>query len=186
MSGPIIPSAGGVGFNRTPLFRIASASLTVTDADKDQNDVFNTNLGAINVTMAMVIHKIQVQINQQGVGRDDMANLLVYVLSENTSLTSALLAGNDTRTLFFGERDFLSTFTTSGLGNFVYDAVQTFNLDPWPIWTIAQQLNFLVEEVELAAGTQDDYVGRINLWYTLEPVDAALRSKLIERLNLAL
>lgn len=175
-----------VGFNFKPLFRIQSASLTVTDADKDQNDVFNTNLGAINVSMAMVIHRIQVQTNLSGLPAVDGVSLYTYILSENSSATSAVLQGNDARTLFFGQRDFIDTITTSGEAAFVYDAIQTFNLDPWPIWTISQELNWLCELTEAVASTNPDLVSRVNLWYTLEPVDAALRSKLLERLNLAL
>lgn len=174
-------------FNRRPLFRIQSGSLTITDADKDQNDTFNTNLGAINVSMAMVIHRIQIQCNIQGAFPNaNSLYLLVGVLSENTGATSAVTEGGDTRSLFLYERDFERNLVTSGGSFQAYEALQTFNLNPWPIWTIAQTLNFLGEGVEAISGAYPNVIMRAHLWYTLEPVDAALRARLIERLNLAL
>lgn len=181
---PLVGRSGS--FNRTPLFRLQSASLTLTDADKDANDVFNTNLGAINVQMAMYIHRIQIQCNVQAWVAADLANACVYVLSENTGATSALLQGNDTRALWLGERDWLTDITTTGMSGFTYEAIINVDLDPWPIITIAQQLNWLSEMVEFTAGTSPDIITKINIWYTLEPIDATLRSRLIERLNLAL
>jgi len=182
------PSGARALFSNKPLFRLASASLTITDADPDQNDVFNTNLGAINVQQAMVIHRLQIQCNFGTVlpGGDATA-LLVGILSENTGATSAVLQGNDSRTLFLYQRDFAKDFSTAvGSTLNVYNAIQTVDLDPWPIWTIAQQLNFLGELTEGIAAAYPDFIMRIHLWYTLEPVDATLRSRLLERLNLAL
>jgi len=183
---PIVPLPAQ-GFNRRPLFRLQSGSLTVTDASKQQNSVFNTNLGAIDVSRAMVIHRIQVQMNIQGWFAADAAVGYVFNLTENTASTSALTAGGDTRSLFFGEKDYLNDITTTGMGGAIdKDAVRTINLDPWPIITIAQELNWMTELVEFISTTTPDLVSRINIWYTLEPIDSAVRSQLITRLNLAL
>jgi len=173
-------------FNNRPLFRIQSDALTITDADKDQNDVFNTNLGAINVTMAMVIHRVEVQMNVQGLLPSESTYLTIGILSENTGATSAVLQGNDTRTLFRMERDWINRAVTSGKSANIYDAIIKYDLDPWPIWTIAQQLNWLGEAVEAVSAAYPDIITQVNLWYTLEPVTPAMRSRLIERLNLAL
>jgi len=184
---PVISVPGKVGFNRTPLFRMRSGSLTVTDADKDQNIVFNTNLGAINVQMAMFIHRMDFQCNINGWPGAALTNLYVSVLSENTAATSALLQGNDTRSLWLKEKDYNNVLITTGGSGFVDNkAISRIELDPWPIITIAQQLNFLCELVEVVAVSSPDLVASLDLWYTLEPINAELRSRLIERLNLAL
>lgn len=182
---PVVRAPTPSFFNK-PLFRIQSASLTVTNADPDANNVFNTNLGAINVQQAMVIHRMDIQCNVQAVMVAGLVNAIVMVLTEDSSATSALTAGGGTRTLWFGERDFQATITTTGGHSQIYDAVFRVNLDPWPIWTIAQELNWLSELAEITAGAAPDYITKIDLWYSLEPVDATLRSRLIERLNLAL
>ncbi len=181
---PIAPTAF---FNRRPLFRLQSGSLTLTDADQVANNVFNTNLGAIDVSRAMFIHRVQIQMNIQTLPAADMSNLYVYNLSENTAETSALTAGGDTRSLLFGEKDYHLEVQTSGMGTIVdNDAIRTINLDPWPIITIAQELNWLTQGVEVVAVASPDLVSRINIWYTLEPINSAVRSQLIARLNLAL
>jgi len=176
---------GGLGFNRRPLNRLNSPALTVTDADKDQNSTFNTNLGAIETGFAMYIHKIQIQCNQQTVNGTDMTNLLTLILSENTSATSALTEGANPASLFIYERDFLQDISTNGMYGQIYDAIQTQILDPWPIITVAQSLNILAEMTEGTAGTEPDYVCRFFLWYTLEPVTAELRQRLLERITLS-
>lgn len=182
---PVVRARTPSFFNK-PLFRIQSETLSITDAAKQQNDLFNTNLGAINVQMAMVIHRLDVQLNPQGFLGVDAAQALVLVLSEDTSQTSALTAGQGTRTLWFTESDFTMDIATSGVSSHIEQVVKRVELDPWPIWTIAQQLNWLGEMVELVAGTAPDFNAKIDLWYSLEPVDAQLRSRLLERLNLAL
>jgi len=184
---PVISSSSKVAFNRTPLFRMRSGSITLTDADKDANIVFNTNLGAINVQMAMFIHRMDFQCNTQQLTNTDLAVLIVSVLSENTGATSALLQGNDTRSLWLAEKDYMQEITTTGALGFVDNqAIRRVELDPWPIITIAQQLNFLSEQVEVISASIPNVICSLDLWYTLEPIDAQLRSRLIERLNLAL
>jgi len=173
------------GFNRRPLNRLNSPTLTVTDADKDQNSTFNTNLGSIETGFAMYVHRIQVQCNIQSVLVANLANLYVGILSENTSATSALTEANNPASLFIYERDFHQGFTTSGFGNYVYDAIQNFNLDPWPIITVAQSLNVLCELTEATAASSPDVIFRVFLWYTLEPVTDQLRQRLLERITLS-
>jgi len=168
-----------------PLNRLNLPTLTVTDADKDQNTTFNTNLGAIETQLAMVIHRIQVQCNMQGAIVADPFNLLIGALSEDTGATSAVAEGADPRSLFLYERDFIGKFTTSGASLQIYDAIQTFELDPWPIITVSQTLNWLGEMVEKVAGTQVDYIMTGFLWYTLEPISDDLRQRLLERISLA-
>jgi len=168
-----------------PLFRLNSPGLTVTDADKDQNSTFDTNLSAIESNFAMVMHSIDLQFNANGTTNADMLNLVTFALSENVSATSALTSAGDSRSLWIGQKSWMYEITTTGASNWVQDDIVRHNFDPWPLITVAQTLNILAEMTEITASTSPDIIVRMFINYTLEPIGQELRQRLLERIALS-
>jgi len=179
------PIGGNQFFQMRPLFRLNTPALTITDADKDQNATFDTNLSAIESNLAMVIHSIDLQMNINSGIATDMLNLITFALSENQSATSALAAAADSRSIWLGQQSWYQELVTTGMATVIRDDIVRHMFDPWPLITVAQTLNILGEMTEIVAATSPNFIVRMFMNYTLEPIDAALRQRLLERITLS-
>jgi len=174
-----------LGFNMRPLFRLNSPALTVTDADKDQNSTFETNLSAIESNFAFAIHSIDLQLNVNAQNEADQLQLITFALSEDQGATSALSAAADSRSLWIGQKSLYQTLSASGQSVMFNEDIVRHVFDPWPLLTVAQTLNILAEMTEIIAGSAPDFIVRMFLNYTLEPLTEELRRRLLERITLA-
>jgi len=180
-----IPGSLSPFFQMRPLFRLNSPGLTVTDADKNQNSTFNTNLSAIESNFAMVIHSIDLQLNISGALATDMYALITFALSENQGATSALVEADNSTSLWLGQKGWYQEIQTSGMGIVFSEDIKRHLFDPWPLITVAQTLNILAEMTEVVAASTPDFIVRMFINYTLEPIDATLRQRLLERITLS-
>lgn len=180
----MVETAFPEGFKTVELILLTPVVQT-TPGDVDQNQTFRTGIAtSLNPPIALAIHQIDTNIAIAGGVMGNASNTFqeVVALTENLNETNATTAENDPRTLFTDTREYTGSLSTNGAAAVIEPNVMFRKLDP-PLWTIAQELNFVALLV-IAAGTALNVNLKLRIHYTLHTIDQRMTTQLLQRINL--